>query len=71
MENLENRKATRLRLGWLVFIGLAVFTAAEFYASQSVAGVLLLLIIIALIKAGLIVHYFMHLSNIRQGTEAH
>lgn len=63
MENLKNK---RFRIGWLVFLGLAVFTVAEFVIGAYVAGALPYLLITALIKAGLIIYYFMHISQIRQ-----
>jgi caa(3)-type oxidase subunit IV len=63
---VENSKSKRFRIGWLVFLGLAVFTVAEFVIGVYVAGALPYLLLTALIKAGLIVYYFMHISQIRQ-----
>jgi len=63
---MENSKSNRFRIGWLVSLGLAVLTVAEFVIGAYIAGALPYLLITALIKAGLIVYYFMHLSQIRK-----
>ena len=64
MNTEKHSKATAQRLGIIIFVVLAVFTAVEFWVSVSLASPGLLLTIIALIKAGLIIHYFMHLSQV-------
>jgi heme/copper-type cytochrome/quinol oxidase subunit 4 len=64
------KKAAAFRRGGLVFIALAILTGAEFWVSQVTAGSLVLLFIIALVKAGLILHYFMHVYSL-WSEEAH
>lgn len=60
-----SRKAARLRLGLMVLIGLVVLTGAEFGLAAGLrSGTVPFLAVIALIKAGLILQYFMHLSQV-------
>jgi caa(3)-type oxidase subunit IV len=59
-----------LRIGWLVFIALAVLTIVEFAFAVVVDANLPILVVIAIMKAGLIMYYFMHLLRIwRTGEE--
>ena len=58
-----------LRTGWVVFLWLAVLTAIEFIIAVTIDANLPIMIVIALIKAGLIMHYFMHLLRIWRGGE--
>ena len=60
---LENRKAAAYRLGLITLIILAVLTAAEYFVSIY-TGSLILLMIIALIKAAIIVNNFMHITRL-------
>ena len=54
-----------LRRGLLVLIALAVPTVVEYTVSLALGrGALPFLIVLALAKAGLIVHYFMHLAQL-------
>ena len=63
-------QVTDQRRGLYVFIALAVLTAVEFGVSTALANALFPLLLIAFVKAGLIVYYFMHLMQLwRQ--EAH
>lgn len=64
MNTEKNSQATAQRLGLTIFVILAVFTAVEFWVSVSLTSPGLLLTVIALIKAGLIVHYFMHIAQL-------
>lgn len=57
----------RLRVGWWVFLGLAFVTGLEFWLSATMEGILLYLTITSLIKAGLIIQYFMHLPQVWRG----
>lgn len=58
-------KGALLRTGALVFGGLAVLTAIEFWvAVGGLTGTLPLLAVIALAKTGLIVEYYMHLRRL-------
>ncbi len=60
---LENRKAAAYRLGLITLIILAVLTVAEYFVSVY-TGSLILLMIIALIKAAIIVNNFMHITRL-------
>ncbi len=60
---LENRKAAAYRLGLITLIILAVLTVAEYFVSIY-TGSLILLMIIALIKAAIIVNNFMHITRL-------
>lgn len=61
--------AKALRIGRNVFVGLAVATAVEFViATAGVPGALVLILVVALIKAWLIVVYFMHVGQLRGGS---
>lgn len=62
---MEAKKASKLRLGWLVIGALGVFTAVEYWIAVSLhSNPLPYLAVIALIKAGLIVQYFMHVAQL-------
>ncbi len=55
-----------MRLGWVVLVGLALLTVAEFgIVIWLGSGVLPYLAVIALFKAGLILYYFMHIGQLR------
>ena len=56
--------ARALRTGWVVFLGLAVLTAVEFLVAVTVTTNLPAVLVMALMKAGLIIYYFMHLLRI-------
>jgi len=60
----ENSKASEMRTGLIVLIVLAVLTGAEFAVAAVTDGSLVILGIIAFIKAGLIVQYFMHARRV-------
>ena len=55
--------------GWIVFIGLAVLTIVEYILAITIDANLLTMIVIAIVKAALIVHYFMHLVRVWRGSE--
>ncbi len=59
----ENRKAAAYRLGLITLIILAVLTVVEYFVSIY-TGSLILLTIIALIKAAIIVNNFMHITRL-------
>ncbi len=69
MQDTQSDKGALLKRGVLVFVGLAVLTGVEFYASRAPSSALALLTIIAVGKAALILEYFMHLGKIFQGDE--
>ena len=60
---LNDRKAAAYRLGLITVIILAVMTVAEYFVSIY-TGSLILLMIIALIKAAIIVNNFMHITRL-------
>lgn len=57
-------KDKRFRIGWLVFAGLAILTAAEFGISTAVPSPVPYLTVTAIVKAGLIVTFFMHAAEL-------
>ncbi len=63
-------KKAVLRQILIVFVVLAVLTAIEYFVALNLDNPAVLLFIIALIKAGLVVQYFMHFYRIWRG-EAH
>jgi hypothetical protein len=67
---LASRKAA-YRRGILVFVGLAVLTALEFWIAYAAGGSPVFLFIIVLAKAGLILQYYMHLGQLWGEEEAH
>ncbi len=58
-----------LRTGWIVFLALAVLTAVEFLVAITVTTNLPAVLVMALMKAGLIMYYFMHLLRVWRGEE--
>lgn len=56
-----------LATGRSVFIGLAVLTIAEYVVAVSITAVLALFVL-ALAKGWLIVVYFMHVGQLREGS---
>lgn len=60
---MEERKAADYRQVYIVFVVLAVLTAAEYFVSIWLGSTTLLLLI-ALAKAVLIVHFFMHIYRL-------
>ncbi len=61
---MENRKKADYRRNFYVFIALAVLTLVEFIIGINLANPAVPLLIIALIKAGLIVQFFMHIYRL-------
>ena len=60
---LRAKRSAAYRLGALVLLGLAVLTIVEFGFAVTWASAVILLLI-ALFKAGLIVNYYMHVSRL-------
>ncbi len=58
-----------LGTGWAVFIGLAILTIVEYFLAISIDKNIPILVVFALAKAGLIIHYFMHLARLWFGDE--
>ena len=61
---MNDRKAAAFRQGIFVAIALAVLTAIEFWVSMVTNGAAVWLFLIALIKAALVVYYFMHIYRL-------
>jgi caa(3)-type oxidase subunit IV len=68
---VEEKKTAAYRQGVLVFIGLAILTIAEFFVSAAFDGSAVLLIIIAVLKAGIIAQFFMHIYRLWRVEEEH
>lgn len=66
---MGENKAAAFRQGIAVLIGLALLTGLEYWISVATASVVFLMLI-AMVKAGLILNYFMHLSSL-WGEEGH
>ena len=60
---MNDKKRAAYRTGIVVFLILAVLTAVEFYLA-SISGAVAGLFIIALVKAALIIRYFMHVNRL-------
>lgn len=63
----EGNKGGAYRTGWWVFLALAAVTGFEFWLSSATQGTLIYLSITSLVKASLIVYYFMHVAQLWQG----
>ena len=61
-------KKTALNQGVIIFIFLAVLTALEFFIAVSMDAVPLL-VLVALVKAGLVVYYYMHIYKLNAEEE--
>jgi cytochrome c oxidase subunit IV len=59
-------KSQKLRLGLLVFVGLAVLTAIEYLVGTN-GSFLPAMILMALMKAGLVLWYYMHVKKVFSG----
>lgn len=60
---MSEKRAAAYRLGWITLLILAVLTIVEFYAAVAL-GSIVLLFIVALIKAAVIVQNFMHITRL-------
>lgn len=61
---METRKKADYRRNIYVFIALAILTLVEFYIAINLENPAVPLFIIALVKAGLIVQFFMHIYRL-------
>lgn len=64
----HTNKASALNLGVTIFIFLAVLTALEFFVAIAMSAVSLL-VVIALIKGGLVLYYYMHIYKLNAEKE--
>ena len=62
------KKSVALRQGLLVFIALAVLTAIEYFIGVS-TGMVGLIFVLLLIKAALVVYFYMHISRLFSSEE--
>ena len=60
---MEAKKAAAFRRGIVVLIVLAILTAVEYYVSLSQAS-MVVMFLIALLKAAAILQYFMHVRKL-------
>jgi len=61
---VSERKAAAYRLGIITAVILAVLTGIEYWISVGLHGSMVLLLIMALIKAAVIVQNFMHITRL-------
>jgi cytochrome c oxidase subunit 3 len=66
MEHTDKKAA--LNQGAIIFVFLAVLTALEFFVAVTMDAVALL-IVIALVKAGLVAYYYMHIYRLNNADE--
>jgi len=60
---MQSTKINELKRGVLVFLGLAVLTIIEYYLGTHQAAPIFLWVV-ALLKAGLVLVYFMHIGRV-------
>lgn len=65
--HVDELKAKAYRRGLITFVLLMVLTVAEYLVAVYLSSSIILLFIIALIKAALIVQVFMHVSRLWRG----
>ncbi len=66
---MEAKRSAAYSQGIWVGLGLAVLTVIEFVISQTLSNAGVFLILIALIKAVIIIYYFMHVYRLWQAEE--
>jgi heme/copper-type cytochrome/quinol oxidase subunit 4 len=64
---MNNKKSAALREGVLIFIVLAVLTAIEYFIGINIGTAWLL--VLALVKAALVVYYYMHIRRLSSADE--
>ncbi len=62
--DLQSKLAGKFRLGWIVAGGLTLLTLVEYWIATTVTGNLPYILVIAILKAWLILKYFMHISQV-------
>ena len=63
---MEEKKKAENRRNIIVFVVLAVLTAVEFWLALNLDNATVPLLIVALVKAALIVQYFMHIYRLQR-----
>lgn len=66
---MDTKKSAALRDGVIVFAVLAVLTAIEYVVGVSSGTALLL--VLALVKAGIVVNYYMHIRRLSSPEGGH
>ena len=61
---MNDKKAAAFRQGIYVAVALAVLTATEFWIANALNGAAVPLLLGALVKAALVVYYFMHIYRL-------
>ena len=67
---VEQKKKAEYRQNFVIFLALVLLTLIEFFVAINMDDPTVLLLIIALVKAGLIVQFFMHIYRLWR-TEEH
>ena len=65
---MDNKKSAALMQGVFVFIALAVLTVIEYFVGVSTELVGLIFVLL-LVKAALVVYFFMHISRLFESEE--
>ncbi|HVN55644.1 MAG TPA: cytochrome C oxidase subunit IV family protein [Anaerolineaceae bacterium] len=65
---MDTKKSQLLRQGLLVFIALAVITGIEYFVGTN-GAFLPAMVLMALVKAGLVLWYYMHIRKVFTGGE--
>jgi len=63
-KQVEQKKKAEYRQNFFVFLALVLLTLFEFFIAINMDDSAVLLLIIALVKAGLIVQFFMHIYRL-------
>ena len=61
---MAEKKSVAYRRGVVVLVGLAVLTLIEYFVALVPGNMTVWLFIIGLFKAGLIMHFFMHMAHL-------
>lgn len=67
----QENKSSAMRTGYMVFLGLAALTILEYFVAQLTIPLLVPMFVIALLKAVLIVNYFMHVYRLWREEDHH
>lgn len=63
-------RAAKMRLGWVVFVVLVVLEVAEYFVGTGMkTGSLVPLVVLAVAAGWPIVRYYMHVQQLRRGSE--
>ena len=61
-------KSSAFRQGLMIFVYLAVLTGLEFFVAVAL-GAVIIMVVIALIKVGLVLYYYMHVYKLNEESE--